>query len=356
VINGSHLHGAKGWALAALVAAASLLAAPPAAAQLDCGDADAEGPHARAERHMGTFVELRAWDVPCDEAEAAFALAFAELARLELLLSEWREGTELAAVNAAAGAPEPVAVGEEVMAVLRMAMAIAKSSDGAFDPTFASLWGLWTFGDDGVSSPPSDVDIETRRKLVDYRRVELAPDAGTVRLPTKGMKVGLGGIAKGFAVDAAAAILRAKGLRRFTLRAGGELWLTTPEGHPPQKVGLQDPRGPGLFGVVPVVADRAVSTSGDYERFFVHEGVRYHHLIDPSTARPARRSRAVTVLAPTAARADAASTAVFVMGPEAGLRFIEAEPDLEAIIVGADNRVYLSSGVPDGIELRPPSP
>jgi thiamine biosynthesis lipoprotein len=332
-------------ALALLIAAA-----PPAC------DRAPEGWFERAERHMGTYVRVgfavpRA-DLDCQALDVMAATAFAEFARLEDLLSEWREGTQLAAVNAAAG-ERGVVVDEELFSLIERARDFAARSHGAFDPTFAALWGLWTFGDDGVNAVPDQAELERRRALIGWERIVVDPDTRSVFLPEAGMKIGLGGIAKGYAVDRAVDRLRDAGIDDLIVQAGGETFLAgRPRGRAPQ-AGVRDPRGPGPFAIVEHAG--AINTSGDYERFFVVDGVRYHHLIDPATARPARRARSATVLADDATTADALATAVFVLGPVRGMALIEATDGAEAIVVGADNRIWLSSGVPDGVELQPPS-
>lgn len=306
----------------------------------------------RAEVHMGTVVEISASDAACETLERAFREAFDEVARLEDLLSEWRPGTELAAVNEAAGGAA-VPVGPELYALLDRSLEIAHLTRGAFDPSFASLWGLWTFGDDGVQRAPDAVEVERRRALINYRRITLDERTRSVRLEDAGMKVGLGGIAKGYATDRIAAVLRDHGLRHFTIKAGGELYVGGRPGGERARVGIRDPRGPGLFATVEA-EDLAVNTSGDYERFFIDGGRRYHHIIDPATGYPATRSRSVTVLAREATLADALATAVFVLGPEEGLALVEELEGVEVVIVDRDSRVHLSSGV-RGLLLRAPT-
>jgi len=328
-----------------------LSAAPPP----DCEVAPGEIME-RTEAHMGTYATLRV-RIPergpaCDVVDKTMSESFAEVARLEQLLSEWRQGTELTAVNNAAGGT-PVAVSDEVFALVERAFDYAARSDGAFDPTFASLWGLWTFGEDGVHTLPDPAEVERRRALVGWRAVKLDPQRKTVHLPTTGMKLGLGGIAKGWAVDKVVARLRAAGAHDFVVQLGGETFVEGELRPGASKVALRDPRGAGPFATL--TWQGAVNTSGDYERFFMQDGVRYHHIIDPATARPAVRTRSATVLARDATSADALATAVFVLGPEQGIALVESLPGVEAIVVAADNRVWLSSGVPDDLELVPPS-
>jgi thiamine biosynthesis lipoprotein len=310
----------------------------------------------RAEPHMGTIVRLRILvtdDGPeCAALDDAMGRAFLEIARLERLLSEWKPGTELTAVNNAAG-EAPVVVSAEVLDLVMRSLHFAELTDGAFDPTFAALWGLWTFGEDGVNRPPDAAELEQRRRLVDWRKVRVDRDKSTIFLPEPGMKIGLGGIAKGYAADRVAEVLRAAGVDNYVLHLGGETVIRDVSWDGDVRAGIRDPRGPGTFAFF--TWQGAVNTSGDYERFFRHEGVRYHHIIDPATARPARKTRSATVLSGSATDADALATALFVLGPERGLALIERLPDTEAVVVGADNRVWLSSGVPADLQLSAPT-
>lgn len=299
---------------------------------------------------MGTLVEvgLSGADDPSIASDACEAV-FAEFARLESLLSEWRPESELGRVNAAAG-DAPVDVSPEVFLVTQRALRVADLTDGAFDPTFAALWGLWTFGADGISKRPSPDAVEARRLLIDWRKVRLDAERSTVFLPERGMKLGLGGIAKGYATDRAAAILRDRGFRDFSLKAGGDLFVSGRRGSRPWRIGLRDPRGPDAFAAIDL-EDSAFGTSGDYERFFFDGGVRWHHIIDPATGYPARRSRSATVLAADALTADALDTALFVMGPARGIALAESLPGIEAAIVGSDGRLYLTTGLAGRLDV-----
>ncbi len=304
---------------------------------------------------MGTYVELSLPGIPEAEANVAAEAVFAEFDRIDRSMSEWKTGSQLSAVNAGAGL-RAVEVDQELFDLLSRALALSRLTDGAFDPTFASMWGLWTFGDDGVRRPPAREEVERRRPLIDWRKVTLDPARRTVFLHTAGMKLGLGGIAKGYATDRAAALLRARGVESFLIKAGGELFAAGTKGGRPWRVGLRDPRGEGSFAVIDL-SDRAFDTSGDYERFFMADGVRYHHIIDPASGYPATASRSATVLAEDATTADALSTALFVMGPERGMALVESLPGVEAVIVGADNQVVLSTGLAGRLLIqRSPTP
>ena len=193
--------------------------------------------------------------------------------------------------------------------------------------------------------------------LIDYTTVEVNDTAGTAFVRRKGAQVNLGGIGKGYAVDRAAAALRAAGLRDFMIQAGGDLYVAGHRDGRPWRLGIRDPRGPAGTSFAAIdLSDATFSTSGDYERFFMHDGRRYHHILDPDTGEPARLTRSVTMVTGRAVMADALAKGVFILGPEAGMALVERLPDIEAVIVGADNTVRVSSGLTGRlVQLAPPT-
>jgi thiamine biosynthesis lipoprotein len=259
-----------------------------------------------------------------DRAAAAAAAAdcFALFRRLDLELSEWKDGSPLSAVNRAAGVA-PVAVPEELFGLVSRAVGIGRETDGAFDASWAALWGLWDFR---AATPvvPDASAIAARRALVDYRRVVLDPAARTIFLPAAGMKLGLGGIAKGYALERAGALLAGRGYADFLLVSGGQVYARGTRGGRAWQVGVRDPRGPRdeVFATLPL-GGGSLSTSADNESFFVVDGRRYHHILDPRTGWPSRGLRSATVLAADPTLADALSTAVMVLGKERGLALAE---------------------------------
>jgi thiamine biosynthesis lipoprotein len=274
-------------------------------------------------------------------------------------MSEWKASSPLSAVNAAAGR-EPVAVPDDLRDVIRRGIEIGALTDGAFDVTWAALWGLWDFTTDEPRVPADD-EIARRAALVDFRAVRIDDEAGTVFLPRAGMMIGLGGIAKGCALDVAARALRERGVRDFLVSAGGQMMVGgSPEGAAgrPWRIGIRDPRGaPDDFFAFVEVTDASVSTSGDYERFFEVDGVRYHHLLDPRTGRPARGLRSATVVSPDATLADALSTAFMILGRDRALALAERLPEVEAVLVDDDGAVHVTSGLTDRLrERHPPAP
>jgi thiamine biosynthesis lipoprotein len=269
-------------------------------------------------------------------------------------MNEWRPGTPLAALNAAAGRGW-TALPADLCDALAYAKAAAIRTGGRFDPTWAALDGLWRF-DGAATAPPPDAALAARCALVDHRQLLLRPAAAgcEARLARAGMKVGLGGLAKGLALDAAARALRALGIEDFLLQAGGDLYAAGTRGGTPWRVAVRDPRGGPLATLPDVeveVRDAAFSTTGDYEHAYEAGGRRYHHVIDPRTCRPGRASRAVTVLAPTAAEAEVLGKSLFLGGGEAALAEA-ARAGARALVVAADGAVLASPGLLPGAGRR----
>ena len=283
-----------------------------------------------------------------DPARAALGVeaAFAVFERVGWSMNEWLPGSPLAELNARAGRGWVLVPGDLCLA-LEAALDGARRTGGRFDPTWAALSDLWRF--DGTrDTPPSGAEVEARCALVGHRGLEVrrrGADACDARLARPGMRVGLGGLAKGWALDQAARVLRGLELRDFLLQAGGDLYAAGRRGKTPWPVPVRDPRGgPGEALVVVPVSDRALSTSGDYEHAYFRGGRRYHHLIDPRTCRPATRSQAVSVLARTAVEAEIQDKALFVAGGEEALALARAA-GVEALVVDAGGRIHTTPGL-----------
>jgi thiamine biosynthesis lipoprotein len=338
-------------ALLLLIASACSTSAPPAT-----DTALAATPVSEARVVMGTELRLTTWTADDAEALAAFEAVFDEFDRLEALMSTFRDTSEISRLNAAAGGA-PIPVSPDVLAVFRQARQISEWTGGKFDITFGALSGLWQFDEEPIARVPNLEAVQARLPLVAYEDLEVDETAGTARLRRPGMSVNLGGIGKGYAVDRAVEILRARSLDTFLIQAGGDLYVGgRPEGRA-WRLGIQDPRGPAAspFAVMEL-SDATFSTSGDYERFFISDGQRYHHILDPDLGEPAMASRSVTIVTSRAVLADALSTGVFILGAEAGMALIERTPDVEGVIVTAENEVLISTGLRDRLTvLSPPA-
>lgn len=303
---------------------------------------------------MGSQLRLAAWTADQGAAAAAFEQVFREFDRLDALLSVWRPGSDVVRMNEAAG-KTPVPVSAETLEVLAAAQRASEWTGGKFDITFGALADIWRFDHDQDNVVPDRRAIDARLPLVDYRAVEIDRAAGTAYIRTPGARVHLGGIGKGYAVDRAAALLRARGLANFLIQSGGDLYVAGRNGDVPWKLGINDPGGPaGQSFATLELSDGTFSTSGDYERFFIKDGTRYHHLIDPDLGVPAAGSRSVTIVADSAMLADVLSTGVFIMGPAGGMALIERLPQVEGVIVTAANEVLVSSGLKGRLILLAP--
>jgi thiamine biosynthesis lipoprotein len=305
---------------------------------------------------MGSDLRLTAWTRDDRAAQVAFDAVFAAFERLEGLMSVWRPGSEVLAINAAAG-EHAVAVDADVREVLRIAKQVSEWTEGTFDVTFGALSDIWKFDHDQDGSIPAPEAIRARLPLIDYRQIEIDDAAGTVFLKRRGMKIHLGGIGKGYAVGRAAAIFRRANLSDFMIQAGGDLYVGGTKGGRPWTLGIADPRAAdGRTFASIELTDSTFSTSGDYARFFIKDGVRYHHILDPRSGQPARLCRSVTVASDSPVLADAVAKGVFILGPDKGMALVERLPNLEAVMVTADNAVLVSSGLKNKfVQLAPPT-
>jgi thiamine biosynthesis lipoprotein len=265
----------------------------------------------------------------------------AEMNRIDASMSTYKPTSEVSRVNAGA-ARAPMRISRELFDLLRTAVEYSRLTDGAFDITYASVGFMYDFR---RHLRPTEAQIEAALPAVNYRNLELDPRRRTVHFTRAGVRIDLGGIAKGHAVDRGIAILQARGIRHALLSAGGDSRIIGDRFGKPWIVGIRHPdRKDEVIARIPLV-DTAISTSGDYERYFDENGVRYHHIIDPATGHPASKVRSATVLAPTATRTDGLSKTAFVLGPEAALAIYNRLADVDAILVAPDGRVLYSKGL-----------
>ncbi len=290
---------------------------------------------------MGTRVLIKVFGDDRSRIDQAIRAGFAEVVRLEKLMSNFIPESELSRINQNAGRV-PVPVSRELFNLIRKAIDYSKLTDGAFDLSFASVGKLWNFRAGVV---PSTEAVRERLHLVDHKKIRLDESTSSIFLTHSGMEIGPGGIGKGYVMDRTMAVLKKHGIHNAMVMAGGDTLIRGKKGNEAWKVGLRDPnKKNGILAVLPL-KDEAISTSGDYERFFMKDGVRYHHILDTKTGFPARLCRSVTILAPDATTSDALSTSVFVLGPEKGLALINRIDSVDAIIVGPQGKIHLSSGL-----------
>jgi thiamine biosynthesis lipoprotein len=302
----------------------------------------------RTEEIMATPITVV---LPKANVDRGSAIVFETFRRVDRMMSEWKPGSPLTAVNEKAGVrPAPVPL--ELIDLLERGRDLHRETDGAFAMTWAALWPLWDFKAANPEIPPDEA-IDQAVNLIDDEAVEIDWEAGTVFLPRDGMLIGLGGIAKGYALDASAAALRNAGIRSFLITAGGQTYAGGLRDGEPWRIGVQHPRptaGRRLIAVLDA-SNATAATSGDYERCFIKDGVRYHHLLDPRTGRPARGVQSVTIVGTDATLADALSTATFILGVERGLALVERTTDVECLMVDDSGRIQLSSGAADRFRL-----
>jgi thiamine biosynthesis lipoprotein len=294
---------------------------------------------------MGSEIRVAAWTADETGTDAACREVFAEFDRLDTMMSVWRAGSDIVRLNAAAG-DHAVPVSPEVREVLHVARQVSEWTGGRFDVTFGALSGLWKFDHDQDDVVPDRRAVLKQLPLVNYRNLEVDDEAGSAFLTKKGMRVHLGGIGKGYAVERSLKLMKRRGFHDFMIQAGGDLYVAGRRGDRPWRVGIRDPRGPAdqIFAALDLT-DGTFSTSGDYERFFMKEGRRYHHILDPAVGEPATASRSVTIMAESPTLADALSKGVFIAGPQVGMALIEGLPHVEGVVVSARNEVFVSRGL-----------
>ncbi|HBG02516.1 MAG TPA: hypothetical protein DDW87_13275 [Firmicutes bacterium] len=287
---------------------------------------------------MDTVVDVR---VDGPNSEELVAKAFATMGGLEKVLSRFIDESEITRINLGAG--QWVKVSPATLEVIELGVAIGDLTGGVFDITIGAVLDLWGFGS-GRHRVPSEEELDKALATVDYAKVEIDKEEGRIRIPP-GTVLDLGGIAKGYIVDRGTELLRQGKVQRSIINAGGD--ISTIGRRPddmPWRVGVQDPEQPSEIRWILPLDDSSVVTSGDYQRYFMQDDVRYHHIIDPRDGYPARGLRSVTIVGADSVTCDALSTAVFVLGWEEGRALVEKLPEIEAIIT-SDTDTWVSPGL-----------
>lgn len=298
----------------------------------------------RSQMLMGTVVFVTAVGSDEEIARQAAGKGLEEIRRLEELLSTWIPSSELSRINAGAGG-EAISVSPDTMDVITHSFEMARLTEGGFNMAIGPAVALWDASGEGYL--PSSAELEAVRPRIDLSEVHIDQQARTIRLGRPGMQIDVGGIGKGFAADLAAAVMQKTGATAGVVAISGDIktFGRMPEN---QKFifGIQHPRKePGVLLGQIELENEAVSTAGDYQRYFEKDGVRYHHILDPGSLQPARACQSVTVIARTGVMADGLDTGIFVMGPEKGMALIESLPDVEGVIVDREGKVLVSSGL-----------
>ena len=289
---------------------------------------------------MDTFCEISCYGDNKDTTVSAIDAAFKEMERIEGVFSKFNENSDVSKINALAGF-ERVAASEEVFKLTERSVYYSSISSGAFDITVAPLMEVWGFVRRHKSIPDKET-IENALEGVGYKNIELDPKKLSVKFLNKKTKIDFGGIAKGYAVDRARDILAAHGIKNGLVNLGGNIFaLGRAPGKKKWKIGIEDPRNKGKLLHSFELTDMAISTSGNYERFFEIGGRRYSHIINPITGEPCQGIISVTVVADSAEQADALSTAIFVMGEEKGLNLAKSIKGIKILMLKEDGRLIL---------------
>lgn len=290
---------------------------------------------------MGTEVSVYLWSDDPEVGRVTIEVVFQEVARIDVLMSTYRDDSEISKINRIA-AKSPVTVGQELFQLIQRSLDISLLTKGAFDITYDSVGQHYDFR---VNQRPDAETVESELQNIDYRYVELDNASGTIRFQKEGVRINLGGIAKGYVVERGIDIMRSRGIEHAIVTAGGDSRLLGDRRGNPWMVGIRDPRKDGEVAISMPLEDEAISTSGDYERYFDEDGIRYHHIIQPGTGEPASGVHSATVIGPDAVMTDALSTSVFVMGVDRGLRLIATLPDYESVVIDAKGQVFFSDGL-----------
>lgn len=298
---------------------------------------------------MGTSVRVELWSENSHQAHAAIAAVMAEMHHVDALMSPLKKDSELALINREA-TKEPVILSKELFQLIQQAQAVSNLTHGVFDISFASVGYLYDYRK-GIH--PSATEIRQHLPAIDYRAIKLDSKTRSLFFSLPGMRIDLGGIAKGYAVDQAIHLLQQRGIRHALVSAGGDSHLLGDRRGRPWIIGIRNPRDTARTleeearssPVVLPLSDIAISTSGDYERYFIRKGVRYHHIINTKTGRSARASESATVIGPNTTMTDALSTSVFILGPSKGIALINHLPGFDAVVIDAKGRLFYSDGL-----------
>jgi len=302
---------------------------------------------------MGTAIHVELWHDDAPRAERAIDAVMAEMHRIDRLMSPYKAESELSLINREAGR-RAVPVGAELFGLIERSLHFSRLSDGAFDITFASVGQLYDYRS-GIA--PDAAALERARLAIGWRHLQLDAANRTIRFGRDGMRIDLGGFAKGYVVDTSIAILKRLGVQHAVVAAGGDSHVMGDKRGRPWSIAIRDPRDQQRLVAVLPLQDMSISTSGDYERFFERDGVRHHHVIDPKTGASPCSVHSVTILANDGLTSEGLSKCLFVLGLDRGMRLVESVPGADAVVVDAAGALHFSSGLaaasrPNGSETK----
>lgn len=290
---------------------------------------------------MGTRIVVELWSEDRANGNEAVQAVLAEMRRIDAAMSTYKPASEVSLVNARA-ASQPMKISQELFDLLTTSVEYSKVTNGAFDITYASVGYLYDYRE---RVRPEEKDIQNALPGINYRHLILDPEARTVKFAREGVRIDLGGIGKGHAVDRGIAVLQERGIEHALVTAGGDSRILGDRFGNPWVVGIRHPdRKDEVIARIPL-EDAAISTSGDYERYFDENGVRYHHIIDPKTGHSASKVRSATIIGSTATRTDGLSKTAFVLGAEKAIELYNRLEDIDAILVTPNGRVLYTKGL-----------
>jgi thiamine biosynthesis lipoprotein len=297
--------------------------------------------HKQEQAIMGTLIRVELWHTDKDKANHAIQAVMNEMHRIDKLMSPYKKDSTLSLINSKA-AQQAIQLDRELFELISRAQYFSQLTDGAFDISFASIGRHYDYR---KKIHPSDEQIREELRHIDYRHILLDKKTQSIRFAIAGVSIDLGGIAKGHAVDMSINILKKLDISHAIITAGGDSRIIGDKRGRPWMIGIRDPRkSRAVKGMVPLV-NSALSTSGDYERYFVEDGEHFHHILRPDTGKSATMLRSVTIIGPDATTTDALSTSVFVLGPVKGLELVEKLDDIEAVLIDQHDRLIYSSGL-----------
>ena len=290
---------------------------------------------------MGTNIQVEVWADTPEKGQAAIARVMAEMERINQLMSPYIDTSELSLLNREAASRE-VVVSQELFDLIKLSVDMGMHTDGAFDITFASVGYLYNYRE---KTKPDDKQVESLLDAINYKLIHLNSATHGIRFAHPNVKIDLGGIAKGHAVDNSIDILKASGIQHGLVTAGGDTRLLGDRRGRPWMVGIRDPRNQNKQAVVLPLENTALSTSGDYERYFEQDGERFHHILSPKSGKSVYEVQSVSILGPSSTMNDALSTAVFVLGVQKGIDLINNIPDYDVIIMDNQRKMHYSKGL-----------
>jgi len=308
-------------------------------------------PYKETQFLMDTIIEITAYG---SNNEVAVREAFNEFKRVQAISDRFNPDSQISKINQMAGI-SPVPVDTELMKMISDSVDVSDKTNGAFDISIGAISDLWGIGHKG-DFVPSQEQIDQALQLVDYRLIQVDANKGTIFLPKAGMKLDLGGVAKDYALNKAIERLKADGIKSALVNAGGDIQVigSKPDGAP-WRIGVQDPRNAeSVAAKVSLSTWNTCQTSGDYQRYFIKDGVRYSHIFDPKTGRQPTEIASVTLVykdTDVYGIGDIASSGFLVLGLEKGMATVQRFPGVEAIFVTTDGKVVVTPGLQDKVEL-----